>query len=139
MCAIKVKGFATVKRLFRELENELPNEVEKELKKVADAILADAVNRVPVDKGLLKASAFVEKTENGWTIGFSAKYAPYQEFGSGSLTEVPTGYESYAMEFYVDGSGRTPAQPFLFPAFLKQRDSIVDKLAQGLNDYIKSK
>lgn len=139
MCAYKLKGLSKLNSLLTRMETDLLKEAEQELKKIADAILADALSRVPVDKGQLRASAFVDAIENGWTLGFSASYAAYQEFGTGPLTEVPQGYEDYAMEFFVSGTGNTPAQPFLFPAFLKERDSIVDKLALGLNEYLKSK
>jgi HK97 gp10 family phage protein len=135
----KITGLKELQRELTKMETDIPKQVEAELKGIADGILADAVARVPVDKGLLRGSAFVEKIDGGWTIGFSAKYSPYQEFGSGPFTEVPTGYEDFAREFYIDGTGKTKPQPFLFPAFLAKRDGIVDELEQALRGYLKGK
>lgn len=136
MAKFKIKGLNELKKELTKMERSVPLEVERGIKSIADAILTDAVSRVPADKGLLRASAFVEKIEGGYTVGFSAKYAPYQEFGTGNLVEVPTGYETYAMEFYVDGSGKTRPQPFLFPAFLSRRDKITDDLEVKLRDFL---
>ena len=138
MPKFKVKGLKELQRELTKAQSEIPKQVERELKVIADGILADALARVPVYKGDLKSSAFVEKIEGGYTIGFSIKYAPYVEFGSGPLTEVPVGYEDFAREFYVDGSGKTRPQPFLFPAFLAKRDGIVDELEKGIKDYLGS-
>lgn len=136
MAKFKIKGLNELKKELTKMERSVPLEVDKEIKAIADSILADALSRVPTDKGLLRASAFVERIEGGYTVGFSAKYAPYQEFGSGQFTEVPTGYDDYAMEFYVDGSGKTRPQPFLFPAFLSRRDKITDDLEVKLRDFL---
>ena len=139
MRSFKVVGMAKVLREIDRLERGIDREVEEEIKRVCDLILSDALSRVPVDKGGLKASAYVNRISNGWAVGFSATYAPYQEFGSGSYTVVPSGYNDFAMEFFVDGSGTTRPQPFLFPAFLAKRDNIVIDLERKLNEYIKSK
>lgn len=136
MAKFKVNGLKKLLRDIDKIERNIDIETQLELKKVADGILSDALSRIPVDKGQLKASAFVEAIDGGWTVGFSAKYAPYQEFGAGPFTEVPNGYEDYAMEFYIDGTGTTRPQPFLFPAFLSKRDSIVDDISDALNVYI---
>lgn len=36
----------------------------------------------PVDKGALKASTYLTKTQNGFEIGATAKHAVYNEYGS---------------------------------------------------------
>lgn len=136
MAKFKVTGLAELNREIERMARDIPKQIDIELKKFADSVLADAVSRVPVDKGLLKASAFVEKIEGGYVIGFSAKYAPYQEFGSGPFTEVPNGFEAYAKEFYVDGSGKTKPQPFLFPPFLQRRESIIQEIEEGIKALI---
>lgn len=130
-----MKGYNELKKQLRDLENVVENDIKEVLKKGANDILQRALSRVPVDKGILKSSGGIEETDNGWVfkVYFSAKYAPYQEFGTGALTEVPLGLEDYAMEFFVSGKGFTPAQPFLFPAFFDFRDAIVKEVNDLLN------
>lgn len=137
MVKFKVTGLKELQRELDSAAREIPKEVDQEIKRIADEILNVAISKVPVKMGALKGSSFIEKIEGGYTIGFSIKYAPYIEFGSGPLTEVPKGYESFAMEFYVDGSGRNSPQPFLFPAFLSRRDKIVEEIETKINEYLK--
>lgn len=136
---LKVNGLDKVILEITKLETSIPKEIDTELKKIADGILADAVSRVHVLSGDLKRSAFIDKIEGGYTIGFSISYAPYEEFGTGGLVNAPSDYVAYAMEFKVpDGRIRNgEAHPYLFPAFLAKRDKIVDELALGIEKLIK--
>ena len=133
-----VKGLKELQRAIDKAGRDIEKGVDAEIRRIANEILQSALARVPSAKTLLKASAFIEKVQGGYTIGFSAKYAAYQEFGTGPLVEIPVGYEDFAMEFFVNGEGHTPAQPFLFPAFLARRDKIVEELSQRLDAYTKS-
>ena len=93
---------------------DIPKTVEEQLKEMADSIMRDAISRAPKKSGALTGSAYVNKVDNGWVVGFGIKYAPYVEFGAGnSFVEIPTGFEDFAMQFFVDGSGHVPAQPLL--------------------------
>lgn len=130
----KVRGLSAVTREIRNLANA-ENIVRDELKVIADDILRDALQRVPVDKGDLKASAYVSQQGKDWVVGFSAKYAPYQEFGTGQYTEVPIGFEDFAMEFFVSGKGHVHAQPFLLPAFFEERDKAVERLENEIRKH----
>jgi len=134
----KINGMKELQQALNKAGKQIEKDVDSEIKRIANEILTSAISRVPADKGLLRGSAFIEKTEGGYVIGFSATYAPYQEFGAGPFTEIPTGYEAYAREFYVDGSGTTRPKPFLFPAFLSRRDKIVDELTLKLDAFTKS-
>jgi len=136
MAKFKIKGLRELQRDLTKMERSVPLEVDKEIKAIADAILADAVSRVHVRSGTLKASAFIEKIEGGWMIGFSASYSGFEEFGTGALTEIPLGMDEDARKFFVSGRGFQPAHPFLFPAFLSRRDKITDDLEVKLRDFL---
>lgn len=140
MAKFKVNGLSAVNREIEKVMRDIPKEVDNEIKKIATEILSESISRVHVLSGALKGSAFIEKIEGGYTIGFGISYAAYEEFGTGGFVDVPSGYEDYAMTFKAS-SGRTrdgQAHPFLFPAFLKRRDKITDELEKKINEYLKS-
>lgn len=69
-----------------------------------------------------------DNNENG------AKYAPYVEFGTGSMVDVPQGLEDYAMQFKGKGIRQVnlPARPFLFPAAEKNRKKFIDNIKKEM-------
>lgn len=139
---MKIKGLAGVMREIKNLEKNANKATNRGLAKVARMIQSDAKAKVPVDQGVLKNSINIEllPEEIKAKIYASAKYAPYQEFGAGPFTEVPAGYEDYAMEFFVNGKGTTRPQPFLFPAAFKNIDKLVPLVEEELNKmYAKSR
>lgn len=132
-----IKGMRQLEKQLKSLESNLERDIKGILKAGANDTLRRALSKVPVDKGILKASGDIEELNGGWSfkVYFSAKYAPYQEFGTGALTEIPQGYEEYAMEFYINGKGTVAAQPFLFPAFFEFRDLIIKEIDDLLTKY----
>lgn len=138
MAKFKVTGLKELQRDLDKASRDIVKETDKEIKRIADEILKDAVNRVHVRSGFLKASAFIEKINGGYVIGFSAVYAPYEEFGTGPLTEAPAEFEEEARKFFVSGNGYQPAHPFFFPAFLARRDEITNEISKKLDEYLKS-
>lgn len=138
MGKFKVIGLENLKREIDKAAKDIERGTDEQIKKLADEILSAALARVPAKLGKLKASSVVEKIDGGYVIAFNATYAPYVEFGTGQYVEVPNGLEEEALQFYVNGKGHQPAQPFLFPAFLARKDKIVDDLEDALKAYIKS-
>lgn len=135
----KVNGLAKVLRDIDKFETDSINAIDLRLKKIADEILADAVSRVHVLSGELKRSAFIEKNEGGYTIGFSVSYGAFEEFGTGNLVNAPSDYVAYALEFKTGGRVRNgEPHPYLFPAFLAKREGIVDQLTASIQKYINS-
>lgn len=63
-----------------------------------------------------------------------ARYAPYVEFGTGGLVEVPAGLEAYAAQFKGRGQKRVnlPARPFLFPALAEEKPKLTQRIANLL-------
>lgn len=99
-------------------------------------------NREGKKTGLLASKIFAKKIPNikiGYTLIADTRYAPYVEFGTGkyAATYVPNLDEEWQMiakQYYVDGSGRVPAQPYFYPSV----KSIFPKLIKRLNAILKS-
>lgn len=88
---------------MRIYQNAIDHAVEKareEVARMARDILAESQRLVPVDTGRLRASGRVSETATGAEVAYDAPYAAHVE----------------------NGTGRSPAQPYLTPAALKRRD-----------------
>lgn len=120
------------KAIFNDFGKRTEKELVTELRKSADRIEAGYKAGVPVDTGALKASINTQESEKGLVqmIGSNLEYAPYVEFGTGGLVEVPAGLEEYALQF--KGSGikevNLPARPALYPTARVEFVKLVDKL-----------
>lgn len=130
----KVRGLNSVLKEVNNLRNT-DKVVQDELQTIADEIMRKAVSRVHVRSGHLKSTAYVNKVDNGWVVGFSASYAAYEEFGTGPYTEVPQGMDEFAMQFFVNGKGHSPAHPYLLPAFFEERDKAVVTLEEAIRKH----
>jgi HK97 gp10 family phage protein len=76
--------------------------IDRQVHDLADAILAEAQGRAPVDTGALRASGFADGADSEYTIGFTKDYARYVEFGTSEMD----------------------AQPFLTPSALRDRGEL---------------
>jgi HK97 gp10 family phage protein len=121
---MKVTGLAGALNVFEHYSKDKPKKIRQARVKTARYILNYAKKLAPKQTGKLRNSGTVDNTLDNSKITFNADYAPYIEFGTGGLVEIPAGFEELAIEFY-QGSRSTRAkniqmspQPFLIPAFL---------------------
>lgn len=121
----------------------VPKQLKAQTLKSARTAINNAIKNTPVDPGNLRKSHFIKPavTENSTEvkIGFNAPYAPFIEFGTGGLVEVPAGFEDLAIQFKGKGIRKVnlKARPFLLPALLNEKQNfqqecqkIVNKLGQ---------
>lgn len=128
--SFQLDGQAEVARRVQAYGAEVSRRVAQVVAEFALKIEADAKQRAPVGlTGALRANIRADisrvLTDLAAPIVAGVHYAPYVEFGTGSKVEVPPGAEGEAMKHYVNGEGRTPAQPFLFPALEAHRSAFV--------------
>lgn len=104
----------------------------KEIEKTIRNIERDAKRNAPVDTGELRQSIKGELTESGYNgmVTASAPHAPYIEFGTGNLVEVPEGFESQAAEAKGEGKRQVniAPQPYLIPAYLTNVTGFIAKM-----------
>ena len=122
---------------FKDMDAKMTAFLKAEIAATVEDIADDARARVPVDMGLLKGSIDAESNELKGTVGASKHYAPYIEFGTGGLVDVPAGLEDFAIKFIgnrIKQINLAP-RPFLFPAFF----SNVAKLTERIKTKIETK
>ena len=140
MIKVKLEGLETAIRNLHSWEKEKIRLVANQYDRSALAIEKNAKLKVPVDKSRLitDIQTRVTKTDHNRVVNAevfnTVKYAPFVEFGTGSLVEVPAEQQEYASQF-KGKTGRVRnyrARPYLFPAFEQERPILIQKLTEIL-------
>lgn len=134
-----IKGMDKLYNKFKSLDKKAKDEVKNEFNSSALKIQSDAKKVVVVDKGFLRNSIYLKEKGTSssfiYTVGAKAKYAPYIEFGTGGLVDIPDGYNNFAAMFKGKGIRKVNlrARPFLIPAFEQEKPLLIKRLKQLLN------
>ena len=101
---IDIKGMTEALGKFDKYGKKVQAEIKDEVGASALKIQSDAKKLAPVNLGTLRNTIYiveqsVSQTKFMFSVGASAKYAPFIEFGTGGKVSIPTGYESYASQF----------------------------------------
>lgn len=139
---IKLDGFDDV---VKKLDvKKLQTDITAVLEAYGRNVVRDAKNNLSlngtVDLGFLSNSIGSETLAPMSVHVFAHKnYAAYIEFGTGPFAAryVPSlepEWQAFARQFYINGKGLTPAQPFFYPAFEKNRKQLLDDLGDLITD-----
>ncbi len=110
--------------ITRRSKQYQPSWKRRALEKAAITVEGRAINRVPVDTGLLKGSITHETYEEEAHVGTNKKYAPHVEYGTRShMINGPVRIRGVGWR-YIKMHPGTKAQPFLRPAMDESRRDI---------------
>lgn len=132
----KIDGIKAIQDKLNELSKESQQGLANEINNSALNIQRNAKRNVVVDNGFLRGSIALEPiSELTYTVEAKAKYAPYVEFGTGGLVDIPAGYEQYAAIFKGKGIRKVNlrARPFLIPAFENEIPQLMKRLKDMFN------
>ena len=132
----KIDGIKAIQDKLNELSKESQQGLANEINNSALNIQRNAKRNVVVDNGFLRGSIGLEPiNELTYTVEAKAKYAPYVEFGTGGLVDIPAGYEQYAAIFKGKGIRKVNlrARPFLIPAFENEVPQLMKRLKDMFN------
>jgi HK97 gp10 family phage protein len=136
---------------IKNVEDALKKYGRKAVKGFAEVVFDEATRLVevaklkaPVDFGTLRNSINWEKVDDlDYNVGTKIPYAPFMEFGTGGLVDIPRGWEGMAEPFKGKGIRQVNLnpQPFMYPAYLeskktysKQLKLVIEKLNKDFND-----
>jgi HK97 gp10 family phage protein len=98
-----IGNLSDVLKSLHTLEAKVQQDIKDEINASALNIQSKAKRLAPVNLGQLRNSIYLkEKSVKGgyvFTIGSSASYAPYVEFGTGGKVSIPKGFEQLAGGF----------------------------------------
>lgn len=112
MLKLKATGLKVLQNKVDRAIDRVTNQIAQDVVKQADYIEMRSRSSAPLATGVLKSSQF-RKTESDKPkitikIGFRAKYAPYQEFGTGNRFRLNGEYSEFADLASKFKTGRKP-------------------------------
>lgn len=125
--SIKVQGINKAIREIEKYNREVVADTVDAMNIAMINVQSEAKRLAPVDTGRLRSSIVTTKAKQSNLVAktiVNANYAPFIEFGTKSMVEIPQGLEEYALQFKSSVGnigGGIKAQPFLFPAWEKER------------------
>lgn len=135
----RINGMASLQAKLKKLPGQVKQAAIADIEDAADAIVMKAIQKVPVDLGVLKQSIGNQPKKGGlnYIVYVSADYAPFVEFGTGAETTVPAGLSEYASQFKGSGNNRNvPAQPFFFAGYFEERAKLLKTLERSIAQYL---
>ena len=136
----QVKGLNVLLKNLKRFGNDTDKEVDIIFASNASEISVDAKQLAPVNFVQLRQSIQFQEVDNlNYSIFSNINYAPYMEYGTGGLVEVPEELKDNAIQFIGKGIKQVniKPRPFLYPAFIKGRGQIIKDLNQLLKDLTK--
>jgi anaerobic selenocysteine-containing dehydrogenase len=121
---------------LKKLQNDLAKEIDMELGAAAEDMATLAKQKAP---GFISNGIYARKESFlRWSVNSNYKYSAYIEFGTGRFFKdyegkLTTEWKQIAQQFYVNGLGRTPQHPFLYPSVTQ----VKPKLYKRLNNLIR--
>lgn len=91
---VKVEGLSNLYNVLRAYSVDTPKKTKAAIQKAGFRLNASAKRDTPVDTGKLRQSITIDIEDEGFTAkvsagGAIAPYAPYVEFGTGGMVEIP--------------------------------------------------
>ena len=140
MAKESIKGIDKTIKELRKYGKEVEKLIDDKTAEIALQIELDAKNIAPKDQGKLAQSIHVVKVkDSSYKIVASVKYAPYVEFGTGGLVNIPKDWGNYPMQFKGKGIRQVNIrpQPYMYPSWMKGKKDYLDKLKKLLSTYKK--
>ena len=132
----RLDGLKDLQDKLDKLSKQSKDDVANEINASALTIQRNAKRNVVVDNGFLRNRiALMPLSEMTYSVEARAKYAPYVEFGTAGLVDIPVGYEQYAAIFRGKGIRKVNlrARPFLIPAFENEVPQLLKRLKKIFN------
>jgi hypothetical protein len=141
---LEVTGTDNLIKDFKGYEKEAQEAVDKAVSDTAKSVETDAKNRLKglygsakhIVTGVLRSSIYNRPAIGGGkVVGTTVDYAPYIEFGTGDLVEIPEGTGDVAAQYKGKGIRKIniKGDSFLNWAAVNQRKKLIERITGNLN------
>lgn len=143
---VTIKGLSETVKKLRDLGQNVDKIADNSLRKSARDIKREVEDRIEavgaVDTGRLRNSITIKKLgQCQYAVGTDVEYAPYVEFGTGSMGDPAVAHNVSDMCVRKDkktGKGKIvhfsphPPRPYMRPAFNAKRDVVMLNLTNAI-------
>lgn len=131
MFKIKIEGLNALKTALKKYSRSVEDRADKLISNFADNVLDTAKSNAKFN--FIRAELGKNTTELGYSITTDSNISAYLEFGTGNfakalLSSYPSEWVQLAQTFYISGFGRTPAFPYLYPAYIAEKHKFITNL-----------
>lgn len=134
-----LKGLRDLLTKLDGMSQSVKEEVADTIEMTAKEIERQAIRRAPIDTGKLRQSIQAVKIDElTYEVQANATglapYAPYVEFGTGGLVNVPPELQEMASKFRGRGIRKVNLRPrpYLYPALVANRSRLLEDLEEIL-------
>lgn len=131
----KIKGFEQLKRVLSRVDSDVETIIKAVMLEYMQKIFNEALSNLPSSASSIRESYKLEVSEGGFriTIYTDNDFAAYIEFGTGEFAKAylagePQEVTEEAIKFYINGEGKMPERPYLFPAYYKYKDEMIEAM-----------
>lgn len=131
--ALLANKFAMIEGIVKATVSDVGSAVRQDAANIASGIcFFDSSGNWIELPGKIQGGTF--EAGNGYRIWIDAGEMPaYIEFGTGeyaaeTLGPYPEDWKALAYDFYVNGKGKLPARPYMYPAYVKNTTGLRDQL-----------
>lgn len=135
MIGIQLRGIKGINEALKRKDKALTQGVSKAVETSVININKEQVRRAPIDMGTLRQrTTWAKMGELDFRMISDTEYAPFQEFGTGGLVDIPAGLEAYASKFKGKGIRQVNMrpQPFFFAPFFEGRKKLIEQIKKLL-------
>lgn len=131
----RLEGLAEFKSGIKRYAELIQKDVDTGLNKAGNEIVTDAKARCIVPS--IAAGISIIKAQSRYEITTQGEESAYLEFGTGNYAKAllgpyPKDWVDMAMTFFINGLGRTPASPYLYPPFQQNAGEAVLEIADKI-------
>lgn len=137
MIKMRVEGLSKLKQSMNQYRKAIEKVTAEGLKEGANIIAQEA--KVWCKAQSIASTIKVVYTNKKYEITTSGVISAYLEFGTGNfakalLSGYPDDWRQLAYKFYISGLGRMPAQPYLYPAYVDNKQDVVTNIGLKVED-----
>lgn len=125
---VKVEGLAEFKKGLAQYVKLIQKDVDDTLKQAVQDIGMTAKTNCKIQS--IGQTIRAGKINGKYSVTTEGDTSVYLEFGTGNFAKTllgnyPQDWKDMAMRFYINGLGRSPAEPYLYPAYQKHAGEAV--------------
>lgn len=128
MVSLRVEGLSQLKSALKTYHKKVAGVVDKTLMEAVKDIGMTAKTNCKIQS--IGQTIAYGKINGKYSVTTEGDTSVYLEFGTGNFAKTllgnyPQDWKDMAMRFYINGLGRSPAEPYLYPAYQKHAGEAV--------------